>query len=29
MEDGAFLEGAVTMDSKGVKKNTTKADVAS
>jgi len=29
MEDGAFLEGAVTMDSKGVKKTTTKADVAS
>ena len=29
MEDGAFLEGSVTMDSKGVKKNTTKADVAS
>ena len=29
MEDGAFLEGAVTMDTKGVKKNTTKADVAS
>lgn len=29
MEDGAFLEGAVTMDAKGVKKNTTKADVAS
>jgi cytoskeletal protein CcmA (bactofilin family) len=29
MEDGAFLEGAVTMDSKSVKKNTTKADVAS
>jgi len=29
MEDGAFLEGSVTMESKGVKKNTTKADVAS
>jgi cytoskeletal protein CcmA (bactofilin family) len=29
MEDGAFLEGAVTMDAKGVKKTTTKADVAS
>ena len=29
MEDGAFLEGAVTMDTKGVKKNTTKADVES
>lgn len=29
MEDGAFLEGAVTMETKGVKKNTTKADVAS
>jgi cytoskeletal protein CcmA (bactofilin family) len=29
MEDGAFLEGTVTMDSKTVKKNTTKADVAS
>jgi cytoskeletal protein CcmA (bactofilin family) len=29
MEDGAFLEGAVTMDAKGVKKNTTKAHVAS
>ena len=25
MEDGAFLEGAVTMDSKDVKKNTNKA----
>ena len=29
MEDGAFLEGSVTMDSKSVKKNTTQADVAS
>jgi len=29
MEDGAFLEGAVTMDAKGVKKSTTRADVAS
>jgi cytoskeletal protein CcmA (bactofilin family) len=29
MEDGAFLEGAVTMETKGVKKTTTKADVAS
>ena len=29
MEDGAFLEGSVTMDSKSVKKTTTKADVAS
>jgi cytoskeletal protein CcmA (bactofilin family) len=29
MEDGAFLEGKVSMDTKTVKKNTTKADVAS
>lgn len=29
MEDGAFLEGSVTMESKGVKKTTTKVDVAS
>lgn len=29
MEDGAFLEGKVSMDAKTVKKNTTKADVAS
>ena len=29
MEDGAFLEGSVSMDSKGVKKNTTKAVQAS
>ena len=29
MEDGAFLEGAVSIDSKGVKKNTTKAAEAS
>ena len=29
MEDGAFLEGAVSMDAKGVKKSTTKADQAS
>jgi cytoskeletal protein CcmA (bactofilin family) len=29
MEDGAFLEGSVSMDSQGVKKNTTKAVQAS
>jgi cytoskeletal protein CcmA (bactofilin family) len=29
MEDGAFLEGAVSMEAKGVKKSTTKADQAS
>ena len=29
MEDGAFLEGSVSMDSQGVKKNTTKATQAS
>lgn len=29
MEDGAFLEGSVTMDSKEVKKNTNKAPSAS
>jgi cytoskeletal protein CcmA (bactofilin family) len=29
MEDGAFLEGSVSMDTQSVKKNTTKADVAS
>lgn len=29
MEDGAFLEGSVSMDSKTVKKNTTKAAASS
>jgi len=29
MEDGAFLEGSVTMDSQEVKKNTNKADITS
>lgn len=29
MEDGAFLEGSVSMESKEVKKNTSKADQAS
>jgi cytoskeletal protein CcmA (bactofilin family) len=29
MEDGAFLEGSVSMDAQGVKKNTTKAGQAS
>ena len=29
MEDGAFLEGAVSMDRKEVKKNTNKADITS
>ncbi len=29
MEDGAFLEGSVSMDSKSVKKNTTKAPTSS